>query len=77
MFFIVKLTLAEGREESLYYASVDQCLHDRGLQALFSGEQITACTIYKDNKRIAGLGIMTWKKFKEQLISSAPALLRE
>jgi hypothetical protein len=53
------------------YASIDRCLADEGLRVLFDAQQITSCTIISGDTEIARVPVLTWQRFRGQLIDNA------
>ena len=58
------------------YGSIDECLSDKCLRTLFDDGLITACVIHCGDKRIAGLPVMDWWRFRDQIVSNSATLLR-
>ncbi len=78
MMLLVKVELTDGRSESIPYRDLSECLRDAGLKTLFDTEQVVRCSIYCGDDRITGLPrvVMTWNRFKDQLISNSVTILR-
>lgn len=60
------------------YESFTECLSDSGLQRWFNEGEVTAYRISQGPKRIAALpqSLITWERFKDQLISNSTVILR-
>lgn len=74
--FTVDLRLTDGTEHAIGYTSVDDCLTDHGLKALFECQLITKCSVNTKGKRITALPVMEWVRLQEQLISNSTTILR-
>ena len=73
---IMQIELEFGSERvGIGYDTLDECLSDIGLQALFNDGLITKCTVYCGDKRITGLPLMDWDRLQERVVSSSTAIL--
>lgn len=73
--FEVKLKIS-GRPQSIEYESINECLLDFGLKALFAAELVESCSIHLEDRRITALPVMGWDRFKSQLIDNSTAILK-
>ena len=77
MLFKVHIETPE-KTHSIEYDSIVKCLKDKTLEALFVGGYVSDCLILDSyGKRISGLPVMKWDRFKAQVKSSSPCILKE
>lgn len=73
--FTIRLEM-DGGSFNIDYPNLDAFLSDHGLKALFDEGQVTACSVYCGNKRMAGLPVMDWQRLHDQVIANSTAILR-
>jgi len=73
--FTVKLTY-EGEKLSMDFPSIVKFMDDPGLPDLFVDDKVSDCVVFVGKKRITGHPLMTWKKLKDQVLSSSQTILR-
>lgn len=76
--FVVKYSLNGKTQTDIKYTSMVSCLEDRVLKVAFIKGHITACSIFCDTTRMAGLPevSLTWPRFVDALISNAASIFR-
>ena len=75
--FIVKLELTESQTVEIPYEYMDECLRDNALKSLFDADLVIKCSVYCAGQRVTSLPVMTWERFKDQMISSSVTIMRE
>jgi hypothetical protein len=74
-FFRVQIEV-RGETTAIDYESLDSCLADYGLRVLFDEGFVSECEVWCQGKRITALPFCTWNRFKENLISNSPTILK-
>ncbi len=76
--FVISLVLKEIGEFELAYKSIDECLSDDGMRALFEADQVIECLITQNGRLISKIpeSLASWTRFESSLISHATSLLR-
>lgn len=69
MSFFVTILFIEGTEHRIRYGTVDECLLDSGLQALFDDGVVEKCEIWRNEQRITGIPkiLATWDQFQDRI----------
>ena len=59
------------------YVTIDECLTDDGLRALFDDGLISECRIVQGNKGIAKIprALVSWDRFRKTVITHASSML--
>ena len=74
--FTLNMTFTDNTDHVFDYPSIDACLTDTGLQAIFLDGLIERCSINIGTKRITALPVMEWGRLREQLVSNSTTILR-
>ena len=73
---IMKIKLELGDESiDIGYKTLNECLSDVGLKALFNDGLVTKCSVYCGDKRITGLPMIGWDWLKERVVANSTTIL--
>ena len=76
LFSLWTILSSESNPQLIQYDTIEDCLNDPALAKLFDGE-VVSCAIYCGSKKICGIGITTFDRLIDAVVSNATAILRE
>jgi len=74
--FTIKIELNTGEKFEINYFSIDEFLEDNGLKSMLDGDLVTRCGVYRKDKRITAIPIMSWDRLKDAVVSNSTLILK-
>ena len=75
--FTICLRLADGVPLKVHYDTIESCLADTGLRALFDCGGVECCEVFCGPVRITALPVQEWSRLKDNIVSNSTSILRK